>query len=211
MFTQSDKEKPMYTLYYLQGACSLATQVVLHELNQEVKIIDKNNVEHYSGINPLGAVPMLVVGTKVMTEGAAIMLYLLTKHQNSMLPIEASAKQKAIENIMFANATMHPAYSKLFFIAQNIKSDNAKHQAFEAAAKAINSLWQVVESKLKNHMYLGNEHVSAADIMLAVYSTWGAHFPVDITLGTQTSKMIDAVKSLPSFRKAVAAENIASV
>ena len=28
----------MYRLYYLPGACSLATQVVLHELNQAVEI-----------------------------------------------------------------------------------------------------------------------------------------------------------------------------
>ena len=46
----------MYTLYYIPGACSLATQVVIHELDQAVEIIDKQKVENFSAINPVGTV-----------------------------------------------------------------------------------------------------------------------------------------------------------
>jgi len=194
----------------MQGACSVATQVVLHELGQEVEIIDKNNVDNFSAINPVGTVPVLIDGDKSLTEGAAIILHLLNKHENSLFPQNDEAQQKAIEDIMFANATMHPAYSKLFFIAQNISDENAKLEAFNAAAKIINSLWQVVENKLANRETLGSYSLSAADIMLAVYATWGQYFPVDVIFGEQTGKMLTAIQTMPSFKKAVDAEQAES-
>lgn len=196
----------MYTLYYLPGACSLATQVVLHELDQAVEIIDKQQVDNFAAINPVGTVPVLVDNGNTRREGAAVILYLLNKHQNTMLPAIGAARDIAIQDIMFANATMHPAYSRLFFIAQNISDEQAKQSAFEVAAQAINSLWQVVEQQLENQAFLGGEQPSAADIMLAVYSRWGASFPVDILLGHNTQKMLDAVQAMPNFQRALAAE-----
>jgi len=196
----------MYTLYYLPGACSLATQVVLHELDQAVEIIDKQQVEDFTVINPVGTVPVLVDNGNTHREGAAVILYLLNKHQNTMLPATGAARDIAIQDIMFANATMHPAYSRLFFIAQNINDEQAKQSAFEAAAQAITSLWQVVEQQLANQAFLGGEQPSAADIMLTVYSRWGASFPVDILLGDNTLKMLDAVQAMPNFQRALTAE-----
>jgi glutathione S-transferase len=196
----------MYTLYYLTGACSLATQVVLNELDQAVTIIDKNKVDDFSQINPVGSVPVLVADGKTLREGAAIMLYLLDKHQNTMLPSSGVAREQGVQDIMFANATMHPAYGRLFFIAQNISNEEVKQSAFEAAAAAITSLWQVVEKQLTEKTFLGGDEPSAADILLTVYSRWGAHFPVDIPMGPNTKLMLDAVLSMPSFKNALAEE-----
>lgn len=200
----------MYTLYYMQGACSLATQVVLHELDQEVTIIDKNSLDDFNTINPVGTVPVLVDGDNKLTEGAAIILYLLNKHDNTLLPTNANKQQKAIEEILFANATMHPAYSKLFFIEQNISDQKAKREAFDAIEKNINDLWQVVEDCLESKETLNGYILSAADIMLAVYATWGQYFPVKLIFGKRTTKMLAAVQSMPSFLKAVQAESITS-
>ena len=196
----------MYTLYYLPGACSLATQVILHELDQAVEIIDKQKVDDFTSINPVGTVPVLVDNGNARREGAAVILYLLNKHQNTMLPATGAARDIAIQDIMFANATMHPAYSRLFFIAQNISDELAKQSAFEAAAQAVTSLWQVVEQQLANQKFLGGDQPSAADIMLTVYSRWGASFPVDILLGHNTQKTLDAVQAMPNFQRALAAE-----
>ena len=196
----------MYTLYYLPGACSLATQVILHELDQAVEIIDKQKVDDFTSINPVGTVPVLVDNGNARREGAAVILYLLNKHQNTMLPAAGAVRDIAIQDIMFANATMHPAYSRLFFIAQNISDELAKQSAFEAAAQAVTRLWQVVEQQLANQTFLGGDEPSAADIMLTVYSRWGASFPVDILLGHNTQKMLDAVQAMPNFQRALAAE-----
>jgi glutathione S-transferase len=196
----------MYTLYYLPGACSLATQVVLHELGQDVDIIHKQQVSDFNAINPTGMVPVLIDNGKALTEGAAVMLYLLNKHQNTLLPVTGAARDQAIQDIMFANATMHPAYGRLFFIDQKISDEKVKQAVFEAAAQAIAGLWQVVELRLATQKFLGGAKPSAADIMLTVYSRWSAHFPVAISLGSKTQKMVDAVLAMPNFQRALAAE-----
>lgn len=200
----------MYTLYYSQGACSVATQVVIRELNQDVNIIDVKQLDNFRNINPVGSVPVLVDDNNMLTEGAAIMLHLLDKHRSQMLPKYGEARQKAIQDIMFANATMHPAYGRLFFLAENVSDEESKNNAFNAAAAAINDLWKVVENELVSKSFLGGNSPSAADIMLTVYSTWGAYFPVDITFGEKTTSMLNAVKAMPSFQKTVEAEQAES-
>lgn len=196
----------MYTLYYLPGACSLATHVVLHELDQAVKIIDKQMVDDFSSINPVGSVPVLVDNGHTRQEGAAIMLHLLNTHQNTLLPATGESRERAIQNIMFANATMHPAYGRLFFIAQNMVDEKAKQSAYEAAAASITQLWGVVEQQLEGSLFLGGDQPSAADIMLTVYYRWGEHHPVEIKTGPNTQKMLAAVVAMPNFQRALAAE-----
>lgn len=196
----------MYQLYFVPGACSLATQVVLRELNIPVEIIDKNSVPDFSSLNPVGTVPVLQDGDEIVREGAAIMIHVLEKQTNPFLPVDALGRSRAIQDIMFANATMHPAYSKLFFTAQNLPDGDAKNTAFAAAADAINKLWQVVEKRLQTQTYLGGDTPSAADIMLTVYSRWGQFFPADIVLGPRAQAMVNAIQQRPTFVAALDAE-----
>ncbi|PCJ12205.1 MAG: glutathione S-transferase [Gammaproteobacteria bacterium] len=196
----------MYQLYYSPNACSLATQVVLQELGQPVEIIDKREVTHFKAINPTGAVPALKDDGVVLVEGAAIMFYLLSQHASPMFPEEADARVRALEDIMFANATMHPAYSKLFFIASLAIDEQAKHTALKAAAEGVSALWAIVEQRLAAQTYFGGADYSAADIMLAVYSRWGQYFPVDIVQGERTREWLDTILSLESFQRAIANE-----
>lgn len=199
----------MYTLFYSPGACSLATHVVLNEIQQKVNIIDVQQQDNFKQINPIGTVPVLLDGDKTLTEGAAILLHLLTKHKNSLFPEDADQRQQALQDIMFANATMHPAYNRLFFLTQNISDAATKQAALDSAVQSINRLWQVVEQQLANQPYLGGDTPSAADIMLSVYSRWGQYFPVDIVFGEKTLTMLDAVQDRASFKQALA-EQLAS-
>lgn len=196
----------MYKLYYLPDACSLATQVVLRELGQAFEIIDKRNVGNFRTINPVGSVPVLVDNGGIRREGAAILLHLLDTHENDMLPASGEQRIQAIQNILFANATMHPAYGRLFFIAQSIADPDVQKSAYQAAETAITQLWTVVEQQLEAQPFLGGDRPSPADIMLAVYSRWGGNFPVNIEIGPLASQMIEAVLAMPNFQRSIEAE-----
>ncbi|QPB84328.1 glutathione S-transferase [Pseudoalteromonas rubra] len=197
----------MYTLYYIQEACSLAVNTILRELEQDVMLIRADTLSDFSTVNPAQQVPVLIDGDEKLVEGAAIMLHLTRKHPSQLLPTKPGpARRRAIEQLLFANATMHPAYSRLFFIARVMEQGAVRQQLFEAAAKGINQLWLQVESQLQSQPFLGGQHASVADILLAVYSRWGAAFEVEITLPPRTAQMIEAVTSMPSFVAALQAE-----
>jgi glutathione S-transferase len=196
----------MYTLYFIPNACSLATQAVLNELDQESTLVHKLDANHFEALNPVGTVPVLVDGDKVINEGVAVILYLLNKHKNNLIPESGDARHRAIENMMFANATMHPAYGRLFFAQANVSDAAARQQVFDSAAVAINKLWQVVEARLAHTPYLGGHDISPADILLAVYSRWGEFFPVDIVLGPNSRLMVDAVLKRDSMQRAIQRE-----
>ena len=200
----------MYKLYFSPGACSLAVQVVLRELGQPFELLNKASVANYEQINAVGAVPALEADGTLLTEGAAIMLYLLNKHANDLLPGDAMTRQQAIQQLMFANATVHPAYSKLFFLNNQLADGDVKQQLLQAAAEQVSKLWQLVETRLQNQPYLGGQTYSVADILLAVYAGWGRFFAVAIEIGPRAQAMVDKVRALPAYQAAVAAEQQAS-
>ncbi|MBC2657587.1 glutathione S-transferase family protein [Pseudomonas sp. MSSRFD41] len=200
----------MYKLYYMPGACSLAIHALLNELKQDVEVIDRSKVVDFDKLDSRGMVPILIDNGQVIREGAAIILYLLEKHKNSMLPESGLEKACFVEWVMFANATMHPAYGRLFFIGKTLADGPVKQQALNAASEAINSLWQAVERQLKNESYLFGAKISVVDMMLAVYAGWGKYFPVDIVMSEKVRNMIAAVNAHPAFIKAIQEETAAS-
>lgn len=200
----------MYKFYYMPGACSLAIHALLNELQQDVQIIDRNKAQDFEQLESRGMVPVLVDNGQVIREGAAIVLYLLEKHKNQMLPEGGLEKARFIEWLMFANATMHPAYSRLFFIGRSLSDGPAKEQALNAASNIINTLWESVEKQLQQNAFVCGPRLTVVDMMLTVYSSWGEYFPVDIVLGERTRDVIAAVRAHPAFVKAVNDEQEAS-
>lgn len=196
----------MYTLYYSPQACSLATHTILNMLGLEIELIFSGNVENFASVNPAKMVPVLQHEQNTLTEGAAILLYLLDKHENELLPKTGLVRQQAIENMMLANSSMHPAYGRLFFTEQHISNQTVKTQVFNVAAKAINDIWDIVENKIVTGPFLGGQQPSPADILLAVYSRWGQFFPIEISIGPKAQRMIELVLSSDAFQKALTRE-----
>ena len=199
----------MYELYYMPGACSMAFHVMLKELGQPVTLINRQDVADYEAINPAGTVPVLKDGDTLVREGASIALYLAEKHQTGLLPASGKARTAAIDAMMFANATMHPAYSKMFFAANALESESAKQEALRAAAANVTRLWKTVDDRLATSAFLAGDEMTIADVMLAVYANWGSFFPVEIPLGANAERMLGRVTSRPSFRAALSAEGVA--
>ena len=201
----------MYTLYFLPGACSLATHVMARELGLPIELVDKRGVADFSRINPVGTVPVLVNGDRVLREGAAAMIHLLEAADSPLLPRSGPARDAAIDAIMFANATVHPAYGRLFFLAKSMAAGPAKAQAMAAAADAVSVLWATVNTRLGEHIFLGGSEPTAADVMLTVYARWNAQFPVTIELGEAVKRMTAAVMARPSFQAGLAEEQSRAV
>lgn len=204
----------MYTLYYSPGACSLAVHMILCELGVPYELVNvsiqegKNKSPEFLKINPRGQVPVLKDGDQVIREGAAIIIHLLDKHRSPMLPKSGPERDTALEWLMFANATMHPAYGKAFFVKYNIADKAAQEQAYKAVFDGIDKLWAEVDARLAKTPYLCGKDLSAADILLSVFANWGTLFPRQAKLGENTQRMIAEVIKRPACQKALKEENL---
>jgi len=201
----------MYKLYYVPGACSMSVHVALNECNQPVTLekIDmaagQNRTPEYLKISPRGQIPVLVDGDMVIREGAAILIHLLEKHNSPLLPKSGAARTEALEWLMFANATLHPAYARCFFLKRNGQTDGP---LVDAAIANVNSLWAEVEQRLATRTYICGEQMTIGDILLAVIANWSGNLPQPVTLGAHTKRMLKQVVARPAYQKAIAEEQV---
>jgi glutathione S-transferase len=205
----------MYQLYYSPGACSMAIHVVLNELNQpvELKPVSIQNGDtrtpEYLKMNPRGQVPVLMAEGKPMVEGAAMIAYLLDTHGPSdLLPAKGWERAQALQWLMFANATLHGAYSKLFWLNRVVQDEAQKAALIEAAIAPIQTLWDQIEAELQTKPYLAGQNCTAGDILVTVIANWGAWLPKPMIYGPKTQSMFKAVTARPAFQKALAAEGV---
>ncbi len=198
----------MYNLYYSPGACSLAIHVLLNELEVPMKLTLKSTVENFTSLVPTGAVPALGTDQGTMTEGAAIALYLMEKHPSPLLSKTLDEKSQAIEWMMFGNATIHPAYSKLFFISKNIEDGPAKQKAFAAATESLEKYWKIVDERLSKNKFVGGTYYSAADIMMTVYANWNNYFPFEIKIPERVKTHLTSISQRPAFQRALETEKV---
>ena len=201
----------MYTLYYSPGSCSMAIHIILNELGQEVKLervdLQAPRTPEYLKINPRGNVPCLVDDGHVIREGAAIITYLLDKHGSPLMPKSGKERATALEWLMFANATMHPAYGKGFFLMR--QEESIQKALFPGVIEGVNKLWADVDAQLAKTPYVCGKGISAADILLSVIANWGGYFGANKpTLGANVKRMLAEVSKRPSFQKALAAEQV---
>jgi len=197
----------MYTLYYSPGACSMAVHVLLGELGVDFKLENvstasgKNKEPAYLKINPRGQVPALVVNGNPLLEGAAILTYLCETHKSPLLPLAGWERAKAFELLCYANSSLHPTYSRMFFLRKNNAADS---ELMKLTVDAIQKEWDGIEAKLEAQPYLAGKECSIGDILVTVIANWSN----DIKFGPNTKEFFQRITSRPSYQKALATENV---
>lgn len=203
----------MYKLFYSPGACSMAVHVLLNELGQNVTLESialaegKNRTPEFLKINPRGQIPVLADGDNVIREGAAMIIYLCEKHNSPLLPSKGIERATALEWLMFCNATLHPTYSRAFFLMKNAVDEKSKEQLLEIVFAQINKLWEEVEARLENNQYLCGNEITAADILLTVIANWSHRF-ANIKIGSRTKQLFAKVIARPAYKKALEVEQV---
>ena len=201
----------MYTLYYSPGVCSMSVHVTLEELGLdfEAKKVDLSKGEHkepeYLKINPRGQVGALQTPGGIISENAAMIVYLNDEHEGELIPQAGYARAQALQWLMYANSTMHPAYAKALFAKKNEASD----EIMKTACDGIQDQWNLVEGQLEQSggPYLMGEHFGPGDIYLAVVANWKfiPHLP---KFGEKTKKFLKTVTARPSFQAVLEREGV---
>lgn len=171
-------------LYYLPGACSLATHIVLREAGASFELdrLDKATKKTESGddflaLNPKGYVPALSLNDgDVLTEGAAILQYIADENPSKALAPAAGSRARVHlqSTLNFIATELHKSFSPLF----NPASSEAEKEA--AKVKVATRLDQVEKQLADGRQYLLGDDFTVADAYLFTVVNWS--FPTGISL-----------------------------
>ncbi|MCD8498304.1 MAG: glutathione S-transferase family protein [Alphaproteobacteria bacterium] len=175
----------------------------LHMLSRETNEIKS---PEFLKLNPRGQIPVLVEDGKVLREGAAQMIYLCDKHKSPLLPQSGWERAQALQWLMFANASLHPAYARATFVNRNLPDGEIKDKALAEARAVAQGMWDEVEAHLAaGGPYMCGDSVTLADIVLTVIANWNT---TNYTFGPKCKALFKAVTARPAYQKALAAEQV---
>src|ERR1700676_2047573 len=111
-------------LYYMRGACSLASYIALNEagLKFEAVAVDHKTHKTASGealddLNPKGYVPVLRLDNgEFLTENVAVLQYIADRNPASKLAPAAGTleRYRLVEWLAFINSEVHKSFAPLF-------------------------------------------------------------------------------------------------
>lgn len=192
------------TLYYHPKTRSTRARWMLEELGveYELRLVKLFEGEHkkpdYLAIHPLGKVPALQHGDRVMFESLGICLYLADRFPEAGLAPAVGDPLRAqyCQWMAFSMATLEPV---LFALLLDEPEDPKKLKKAEEDFAAIEA---VLEDALKNRLFLLGDTFSAADLMNGVMMVW-AHSSNRVAPGSAVEQWVQRLTARPAYRRAI--------
>ncbi len=204
------------TLYGSTSTASLVVHWLLIELGieHELVLLDFETREHksagYLALNPAGRVPTLLIDGQVLTEAAAIALYLADRHpQAGLLPaVGTPARGEAYRWMFWCANTVQPAYRAWFY-----PHEAAGGECIEAvrtmARQQLEAAWQHVATHLQDGgPYLLGDAPGVVDFMLVMLMRWSRNMPTPSDHWAVLKAYADRLKARPAFAEVYRREGI---
>ena len=175
--------KKTYKLYAANGGGSMIVEAAFAFTKLPLTIVDMPwsdtgwNSKALKGLNPLGQVPTLILPDgSVMTESAAIVLYLADKEKNFELVPPPGHKQRAafLRWLVFLVSAVYPTFTYGDVPERWVgePKDKGGGKALVGATDEHRKvLWRFVETQVKGPWFLGKTF-SALDIYLWPMTAW---------------------------------------
>jgi len=175
-------------LYYMPGACSLASHIVLEWIGKPYQLhkLSREALKQpeFLKVNPLGAVPALVDGDLTLTQNAAILEYLAEQAPQSQLLGDGSAASRAQVRrwLGLINSDLHRTFSLIFGAQRFLPGDEAAQAQLSASAAAyLRNLFGLLDRQLASQPYLAGAAPSIADPYLYVVLRWAHGKNIDLS------------------------------
>lgn len=168
------------TLFYANGACSLAPHIALEETGAayEPSRIDfatgQQRDPAYLRINPKGRVPALVVDDWTLTENPAILRHIARIYPEAQLwPEDPRQRARAAEWLAWLASTIHVAYAHVRRAERYADSEAALAEVRAKALTTCADLWRDVDARLDDGPWAMGDRYTVVDPYLLVFWTWG--------------------------------------
>ncbi len=200
-------------LYFMPGACSLASRIALIELNLP---FDTSKVDTKTGqtdrgvdfrtINPKGYVPALEVepGT-IITENPAILQFIADLGEPSLAPAAGTIERVRLQEwLNFTSSELHKAFSPWF------SGRELAGEALERAQEARDRRIGDVEYALSDdRAFILGDSFTVADAYLFVVLSWSGFIGLDLERWPAVAAYVARVRDRPAVRAALVAEGLA--
>ena len=199
-------------LYYFQGACSLASHIMLKEVGAsfDLELVDHvagrtASGQNYRDINPNGYVPALDIGDgTVLSEGVAVLQYIADSHPaKAFSPALGTVARARLQQFLnFGAAELHKSWNPLF-------SDASTDAEKTAAAKKVATKFDYLESELSDGRdFLVENQFSVADAYIFVLSNWANFQGIDLKAWPNLAKYVDRIMARPATKAAMQGEGL---
>jgi len=199
-------------LYYSPGACSLASHIILNEINVDFDLERVDLATHITDkgkdfytINPKGYVPALEINPGlILTENVAILPF-LAQHdpKQDLIPPSGLGRAKVLEWLGYLNSELHDAYS-VFFAGP--LTDQEKQRGYATIDKVLNYIEDYLSAS--DFDYLVNDHFGPADAYLFVLSNWSQKLQHDLSRFKNILALREKVASRQSVQIAMRDEGL---
>ncbi|HEV2611362.1 MAG TPA: glutathione S-transferase family protein [Noviherbaspirillum sp.] len=189
------------TFYHSPNTRSTATLVLLDELgaDYELKVLNmkagENRAPEYLAINPMGKVPAIVHGDALVTEQAAIFIYLADLYpQAGLAPaIGDPLRGPYLRWMVYYGSCFEPAVVDRAMQREPAPASTSPYGDFDTV---LNTLI----AQLGKGPYLLGEKFSAADVLWGMALTWTTMFKLVPEL-PEIKAYMDRVNARPSVGK----------
>jgi glutathione S-transferase len=158
-------------LYWRPGTAAMAPHAALGEIGVAYRLveIDRETAQTdpaYRALNRLGVVPTLVDGDVVVSESAAILLYLADRYPEARLAPEEPAD--FYRWLVFMTNTLQTCLLRFFYPERY-----GGPEVEQVAAAEAHQLFALLDESLEGREWLVGDHRSAADLFLFMLTRWG--------------------------------------
>ncbi|MNK26992.1 Glutathione S-transferase GST-4.5 [compost metagenome] len=201
-------------LYYMPGACSLASHIVLEWIGKpyETHKLSRDELKgpEFLQINPLGAVPALTDGGWTITQNIAILEFLAEQAPQSPLLGDGTARSRAEVRrwLGFINSDIHKTFSMLFGAQRFVAEEDAQKQLAASASKLLTKLFAQLDTQLAAKPYLAGSAASVADAYLYVVLRWAHAKEVDLSGLDNLSAFFKRMEADAGVQAALKAEGL---
>lgn len=200
-------------LYYKPGACSLASHIMLHEVQAdfEIEAVDTDagltaSGADYRAINANGYVPSLTTQDgETLSEGVAILQFIADNTPDKAYAPAPGSLQRARmhQHLNYAAAELHKSWGPLF---ANAATDAEKQAATTQVHAKFDHLEQVLAD---GRVYLVDDTFSVADAYTFVLVNWANFKAIDLTNWPRLAAYHARIAARPAVQSALIAEGLA--
>jgi glutathione S-transferase len=198
-------------LYYMKGACSLASYISLNEAGLKFEAIKVDHStrktpdgEDFNAINTKGYVPALRLDNgELLTENVAVLQYIADRNPASKLAPAAGTleRYRLMEWLSYINSEVHKPFGALF-------SPDASEDVKKFARNNLTKRVDWLEKALGSKTFLMGEQFTVADAYLYVVLGWSSHVGIDLGKWPALKRHHERVGSRPHVIAALKAEHL---